>query len=207
MGASQRTIVKDVEEQTRRWKKRLGIAEHRVHTGKLAKYLEVWDLREGWTGSGYGRMHERSLREIAQQLKLSISSVASRYRSAFKTITGHEFTPHLWRRLLAPIKLSETFNDPAQVLSAPMRRRLTSPVRRPVPETTLGTKDQESRDVGIVESERPVRDDQQSTDFLIDLQDLYEQGLSDLEIAERLEHDVAEIEYIRSRYTEFKENH
>lgn len=206
MGASQRTITRDVEEQVRRWKERRGIGERRVHTSNLAKYLEVWDLREGWTGRGYDRREERTLAEIAQRLGISVSTVASRYRSAFQMITGHEFHPALWYRLVAPLKLSEIFNDAASILSAPMRRRRASPVRRPVPDTALNPREGDARDTGVVESESVICDDHRLTDFLIDLQDLRGRGFSDQEIAERFECGVEAIQYARDRLTELDES-
>jgi len=207
MGASQRTIVRDLEEQIRRWKQKRGITERRVHTGKLAKYLEIWDMREGWTGDGYDRTREEMLIEIAKQLKIPLSTVASRYRSAFKMITGHEFCPALWYRLLAPLKLSEVFNDPAQILSAPMRRRITSPIRRPVPETTLDSQVRGPGDVGTIEAESMICDDLRLTDFKIDLEELQERGLLEHEIAERLDCSVDTIKYVQNRFNEFGESH
>jgi hypothetical protein len=103
MGASQRTIAKDLGELVRRWKRKHSILERRVHTEKLQSYLDVWDQREGWVNGRYERSRERTFLEIARALKESPSSVASRYRSAFEMITGHAFSPRLWFRLYGPV--------------------------------------------------------------------------------------------------------
>ena len=48
-----RTILQAVELKVKEWKTQLGITEHRRRDDKLPDYLQVWDLREGWTGDGY----------------------------------------------------------------------------------------------------------------------------------------------------------
>jgi len=200
MGASQRTITKDVEEVTRRWKARREIPERRVHTKKLPEYLQVWDLREGWTGDGYDLGQEKTLRQIAKKLGVPIHTAWGRYQSAFELITGHSFTPELWSRLLAPLKLSKTLGDAATIASAPMRRRLRTSVRRDVPESVVRPPRDGSKDTGFVESRTMIVDPEI---FLIDLKDLLAKGLSDEQVAEKLEITEEVVRYARERFTEF----
>ena len=176
--ASQRSIQSSVEQFIRNWKTRRGIKERRVQVKKLASYLEVWDLFEGWSNASYQRCEEHSLREIATRLSESVSTIASRYRAAFEWITGHKFSPELWNRLLAPLKLSNIFQSPEDVLSAPMRRRLCSPVRRPVPDSVVSRPSTCDDDHGVVESGSTISDDIELVDLLLDVEELMSQVLS-----------------------------
>jgi hypothetical protein len=206
MGASQRTIVHDVEDFVRRWKRRHGITERRFHTEKLPLYLQVWDLREGWTGDRYDRAREQTLKQISRQFKVSVSTTASRYNSAFQLITGHDFSMDLWRRLLGPLKLSGLFVDAEAILAAPMRRRLASPIRREVPDSVVTPKVQRAHSTGLVENESARKDGGlESLEVLWDAEDLMARGLSDEEIAERLGVSLVEITYIRDRTEEFRQ--
>ena len=203
LGASQRTIVDDVENQVRRWKKRRGIGERRVHTDKLPLYLKVWDLREGWTGDAYDLSAEHSFREIATKLGEPVSRIAHRYRAGFQMITGHGFSPDLWRRLFGPLKLSTVFQDAELILSAPMRHHLSSPVRRPVPDSVVSSSSNDASTAGVVEQGSSCADDHEFVDQWLDAQELFAQGLSDEEIAERLECDLDTVAYFRGRFEEF----
>jgi hypothetical protein len=122
LGASKKSIVRDTEEQVRRWKKRRDLGSPKIHSGKINSYLKVWDLREDWTGAGYERGREHTFVAVARTLRSgSTSKVASCYRAAFKLITGHDFSPELWLRLFVPLKFSELLGDPVIVLSDPIR--------------------------------------------------------------------------------------
>ena len=211
LGASQRTIVQDVEQQVRRWKQRRGISERRVHTKKLQSYLDVWDRREGWTGYCYQRSREQSFIEISKEMKHKQSTVVNRYRSAFQMITGHEFLPDLWRRIFGPLKFSELLGDPAEILSAHVRHQLRSPVRRPVPDSVVTPNLNQDHTIGIVEQKSTIPHDPHNynkADLLIDLKDLIKEGLSDKEIAQKLDFGNLEdedIAYIRTRLAELGE--
>lgn len=206
LGASQRSIARDVEDQTRRWKERLGLGSSKLHTAKLDDYLRVWDLREGWIGSGYDRSRELTFAKVGRELKISsISTVANRYRSAFEMITGHRFTPELWWRLLGPLKASELLGGAAAAFSAPVLHHLRSPARRPVPDSRVSPRTDEDHPVGMAEAGSAIRDDIEQVDLLMDLQDLIGRGLSDEEIAHRLElKDPGAVAYFRSRAVEFR---
>jgi hypothetical protein len=85
--ASQNRIVQDLEVFIRRWKEQRGIPEHRTPITKFPEYLKVWDLREGWNDGSYEMGAEKSLSEVASELKQPKSSVANSYRAAFKRRT------------------------------------------------------------------------------------------------------------------------
>jgi hypothetical protein len=205
VGASQRGIARDIEDQVRRWKRRRGLASNKVHTSKLSKYLEVWDLREGWNGGGYNRSKELTFVDVGRRLKIcAISTVVNRYRSAFEMITGYTFKPDLWWRLFGPLKFSALCVDPSQTLSAPIQHRLKSPIGRPIPETRVSPTAHSPHLSGTVESGSAIGDDAEQRDLLIDLRDLIGRGLNDQEIARRLEiDDPLVVAYFRTRNDDF----
>jgi hypothetical protein len=205
-GASQRTIAADMEDQVQRWKTRRGLGSSNVHTAKLDKYLEVWDLREGWNGGAYDRSRELTFAEVGRRLKIKkISTVANRYRSAFQMITGHQFMPELWWRLFGPLKVSRLLGDPAAILSAPIRRHLRSPVRRPVPDSRISPQTDRTHAVGMAEAGSAIRDDIEHVDLLLDLQELIGRGLSDDEIARHLElSDPKVVAFVREQVDDFR---
>jgi hypothetical protein len=47
LGASQRSIVRDMEDQVRHSKAKRDLPSSKVHSASLDDYLKVWDLREG----------------------------------------------------------------------------------------------------------------------------------------------------------------
>lgn len=192
LGASQRVIVRDMEDQVRRWKFRRGIESSKVHTAKVAEYLKVWDLREGWTGAGYDRSRERPFDKIAKQFKKPLSTVASRYRMAFEFIVGQEYVPDVWWRVFGPMKFSRLFGNAKEVYSAKTRHNLQSPVHRPVPESVINptsnaTRKDTDRGSTVIERRSAVKHDFKYRDLLLDLKDLIARGLPDVEIARRLE--------------------
>jgi hypothetical protein len=205
MGASQRSIVRDMEDQVRLWQARRGIEPSKVQSAKLADYLEVWDLRERWTGSAYDASAEPTFADVAQRLGIaSISTVANRYKAAFAMITGHEFTPELWWRLFGPLKYSKLIGDPAAALSAPIRRHLRSPARRPAPDSRVSPASERPHDVGLVEAGSAVGDFTDAMNLFMDLEELIERGLGDEEIAEKLDlEDPGVVASARARIADF----
>ena len=200
----QRTIIHDMEKLVGQWKRRRGIGERRVHTRKFPLYFEVWDLREGWIDGRYHLSSEHSFVAIAQRLRKPISTVISRYRSAFELITGRSFSPSVWARLLGPLKLGESLQSAEQILSAPVRHRLRSPVRRPVPASVVNPVATKPSAASVTD-ERTTADDQEVRDFLLDLEGLIARGLPNDEIARRLECDVQTVEYMCQRHEEFRQ--
>jgi hypothetical protein len=88
LNAPQRVITAAVEQLVRQWKDKRGIGERCRRDDKLEEYLAVWDLREGWAGRQYDGSRERTLRQIAGQLGIPLSTAANRYRAAFRLIVG-----------------------------------------------------------------------------------------------------------------------
>ena len=205
MGASQRSIVRDIEEQVRLRKAKSGLGSSKVQTANLGNYLAAWDLREGWTGGGYDLAAELTFAKVASRLGLkSTSTAAHHYRSAFEMITGHPFSPELWWRLFGPLKYSQLLSDPAAILSAPMRRYLRSPAPRPVPDSRVSPAAVTPHGIGVVEAGSAVHDDFDAADLLIDLKYLINRGLADEEIAGKLDlADPGLIAQVRSRIADF----
>jgi hypothetical protein len=207
LGASQRSIERDMRCQIHAWKKKLSIGTCKVQAEKLSDYLAVWDLREGWTGSGYDRARVLTFKEVTERLKTgSISTTANRYRSAFEMITGHEFLPDLWWRVFGPLQFSTAAANPAAVSSAPLRRHFRSPAPRPVPDSTVSpvAQQHQSRASGLVESGAAVTDDFEWRDFVSDMRELIKKGFSDDLIAEKMElRDPRIVAAFRSRIADF----
>jgi hypothetical protein len=208
LGASLRSIVRDTQSQVRAWKKKRNIGTCKVHTEILTEYLRVWDMREGWMGSGYDRSRELSLAKVTTRLKTgAISTTANRYRSAFQMISGHKFSPELWWRLFGPLQFPELCVDSTAVLSAPLRRRLRSPVPRPAPESMVSPrrKEDESQASGVVECGATARDDVDLRILVMDLEELVDKGLSDEDIADKLElSDPRSVADFRSRIADLR---
>jgi len=206
MGASQRTTAQDVAAQVRRWKQRRGIDEKRVHTKKLASYLESWDLREGWTGKGYDSSQEKTFDEVARLQKKPLSTVVNRYRAAFQMVTGHQFSARLWIRLFGILRLGEPSASFAKRVKIQLGfdSETSSPVM--VPDSVVSSQSNESHGMGVVESGSAVESQTDYQDLVIDLQELFEKGLSDREIADRMEiPDLEIIADFRRRLDEFGE--
>jgi hypothetical protein len=203
--ASQRRIVEDIEEHVRRWKQRRGISERRVHVGKLADYLKIWDLREGWHDGAYNVDRENTFQQIARQIKASKSTVANGYRAAFQRLTGHEFRPDLWLLLMGPQKLPQLNNTGAQLWNARYRRLKTGGVTKPAPETRVQPRESEHGRTGLVESESATDDGQQLLDMLIDFETLIDRGLPDDQIATKLGLAELDVAYLRTRLAELSD--
>jgi hypothetical protein len=208
LGASQRSITRDLECQVRAWKKKRNIGTCKVQTEKLTEYLAVWDLREGWIGSGYDRSRGLTLAKVTTRLRTgAISTTSNRYRTAFRMITGHEFSPDLWWRLFGPLQFPEMSVDSTAVLSAPLRRRFRAPMPRPVPDSKVSPRrlTDESRASGIVEAGATVRDGIDWTTLKMDLEEQIDKGLSDEDIAEKLElADPRIVADLRSRIADLR---
>jgi len=197
LGASQRSIVRDLEDQVRRWKAKKGDESSKIHTAKLQDYLDVWDLREGWTGCGYDRSRESRLLAIAKNRKTSLSTIASRYRSAFELIVGHEFKPELWWRVFGPLKFSRIFGDSASHLSEGVRRHLRTPLPRQVPDSVVSGESDSARSNSTVEKGTAVGGDGAVRELILDLDELIGKDLSDTEIADRMDLDPETVGYYR----------
>jgi|GEM_PF-1509322 len=181
-----RAISEAMEELVRRWKEERGIPEHRRRDDKLVEYLRAWDLREGWSDGSYQSAAEKTFREISQDTRTPIQTVIDRYRTAFRYLSGHEYTPELWIRLVGPLKLSRHFANP-EAMRLLLRRPWRSPNLRPVTESVLlpGRKEYENR--AFLEGAGVSQSDIAVVDLSVDIDTLLDRGRSNSEIIEELE--------------------
>jgi hypothetical protein len=196
--ASLRALERDLPPAVSVWKDRPGQTEYRSHEACFEQFLRVWDLREGWSNGAYDNSKERMLREVAQELGISVSTVNNRYRSAFELITGHPYSPGTWLRVFGALKFSSDFTKAIGRVAA--RRPTRSPTRIDVPDSNLTPKDVS---VGVVELFTAVSEDREATDLSIDIEERINSGMSNLEIAADFEIEAsfaAEIEQIRRRF-------
>lgn len=184
--ASERQVAESLSTLLKQWKQERGLSEQRDRSDKYPEYLQVWDLREGWTDGGYDLTQEKSLKEVARELSLPVTTVANHYRRAFELITGHEYSRELWLRVFGLLKLSEWGGAAAGRMSS--RRPRQSPSRRDVPESVL----QSNRD-GDSDAATPVNqhsaeptfaESAEVCDLVLDIQERIDGGQSDEEIVE-----------------------
>jgi hypothetical protein len=186
INAPQRVVVQAVEELVRQWKEEAGIPERRRRDDKLEDYLTVWDLREGWATDHYDSAREKTLRQIAKQLQVSISTVANRYRSAFRLIIGREYTPERWARLLGFLKVAEWL-DPEELPRRTLLRPWRTPQPRPVPESVLQPSHADGESSHILNVAGISDNEIAHVDLVLDLKALLAQGKSNAEIRKVLE--------------------
>jgi hypothetical protein len=205
LDAPQRTITQALEQFVGRWKEEQGITERRRRDDKLDDYLAVWDLREGWQQDHYDSEQERTLRDIAGQLQLPVSTVANRYRSAFRLIVGRTYSSALWAHLLGCLKAYEWLDPeelPRRTLHRPWRNRQP----RPVPESVLKGPGAPEEAPGLLTTAAVSSSDQAFTELVLDIQALLEAGRSNTEIVAALEMTSPNaeevIEHLRQRHVD-----
>jgi hypothetical protein len=200
--APQRTIVAGVEELTRKWKEQRHIPEHRRHDKKLPEYLKVWDRREGWAGDHYDPSQETMLHEIAEELSLTVSTVRTRYQSAFRFIVGHDYRPELWMRLFGVFKISTLF-DPVALPRLATRRPVRTRQKRDIPESVLAPQQQDDELPDIIANQPAPQGEFEEAELVFDIHSLISQGRSDAEIQTELElKNTQLVEYFRLRHSE-----
>lgn len=197
----QRAIKEAIESLVRQGKKNTGMRENRRRDDKFKKYLEVWDLREGWQDGTYVGFAENKFREIAKKTHRPFTTLISQYRTAFRLLSGHDYTRELWIRLLGPLKLSRFYAG-----GLARHRPWKSPSPRPVSKSVLlpGRKEFESSEflkaAGVTSSQFLL------ADLAMDIENLLTRGLSDDAIYKQLElsdpGDRDLIAELRSRYEE-----
>jgi hypothetical protein len=181
VNAPQRVIEEAVITQVQQWKKERGLSERRRRDDKLEEYLAVWDLREGWCEDHYDLDREKTLRKIAQDQHISLSTVANRYSSAFRLIVGADYTPERWVRVIAAWKIA--FSDTEVSKAARVfRRPQRSPIRQPVPASRLVDASKE-----WLEQTGIAKDEIAMTDLFLDIRTLIDAGRTDEEIMQELE--------------------
>lgn len=135
--ASMRDITDALSSLLADWKSERGLSEQRVPSReKLKAYLEIWDLREGWDVGHYDRSRELTFQEIASQKNTSINTIHNQYRSAFRLITGHEYSVDNWCEVFGSLKLDKIFGNLGR---AGRLRPLIQKTRRDIPESVISS--------------------------------------------------------------------
>lgn len=202
--APQRQINAAVSKYMQQWKTQSGIAEHRRRDDKLATYLKVWDLREGWTSSGdYDVTKECTFKEIAKKLRCSVATVAGRYQCAFRFISGHAYAPDLWLKLFAVKKYFSSASTHARPLGRSIGRNqaVASGKPRGRKRAVAGAPE---RPLGLTHQAGKWDADGEFQLLLQDLRDLVNRGRSDAAIATELGLSVELVFAYRSRREEFE---
>lgn len=176
--ASGRQVSEAVTELLKEWKDERKLSEQRHRSDKYREYLDVWDSREGWNGSGYDLTQEQTYQSIASETEKDVPTVSNHYRAAFKLIIGHEYSPELWWRTMGAEK-SIRFDLVDSVVSK--NRPTKSPTRRPVPETKLGADIESVRQLTLNDSNQYSPED-----LSLDIRQLIAEEKSDAEIIQML---------------------
>jgi hypothetical protein len=201
--ASQRAITRDAERYARHWKSRRNLAERRIRTEKFSGYLQAWDVREGWLDGSYDPSRELKFVRVARKLRVPLSTVFNRYRSGFRLITGHEFSPVLWWRVCGILKLALASGQTGRFASRLGGQRTSSRHRPPVPDSVVSPPALAGRGEGVVASAAIQESHEADVDLRLDLTELINKRLSDDEIARRLDLPAAVVGEIRQRLAEF----
>lgn len=204
--APQRVILDAVEQLVRQWKQEGNISEKRRRDDKLDDYLTVWDLREGWAGDHYDGSREQTLRQIAREQGIPLSTAANRYRSAFRLITGRDYAPDLWARLLGLLKLTE-WADPVALPKLAARRPWRQQQPREISETVLQPAVAAEVGTSVLNTIGISPAEVGAVDLLLDIQHLLAQGRSNEEIATALELPYPEAGELIESYRERLDDH
>jgi hypothetical protein len=143
--------------------------KRRVATATLDRYLAVWDAREGFADGRYDHTAEKRFRDAAVSLRANIPTLQTRYRSAFRYIIGHEYSPELWTTLFVPLKMPSRWKTWRR--SKPRSKSVA-----PAEQTPSGQADAQCRD-----------DFRGATELQEDIQTLIRRGDTDEQIIAKLE--------------------
>jgi hypothetical protein len=176
--ASQRQVSDATADLLKHWREERQLRQQRDRSDKYIDYLSAWDAREGWIGGVYDNAFERTLADIAQEWKQSISTVENHYKSAFEMITGHPYSPELWCRFMAPLKLSELALSPVGDVSR--HRPLITRTSRPVPDSVVWSSSDESSS----RRKTATTTDSDVASLINEIHDLIDGGRSNEEIVE-----------------------
>ncbi len=159
----------------------------KIQPDKVDGYLKIWDLRVGWNGSGYERGRERTLQQIAEEVKKPVSTIFSGYEAAFGYISGHVYNPELWLQLFAFLKFHRALGY-ANGRGPGVKRWISSGSHEPIPSSVLSAGQRQS----FVEYTAVGTDDLNAAELETDIRDLIERGLTAEQIAARLHLDNIE---------------
>ena len=175
-----RAIVDDLESYVSGVKREHTIEETRRRFDKIGEYLQVWDQREGWNGSGYDFLSGQRLSEIAKSKKHRLRTISDRYRSAFEVITGHTYHPDLWFDLFGSLRFEKCIAKGHKLnFGRPLRERQL----RPVSESVLQPFCDAS---SLLETATGTTPDIEVSDLRMDIKNLVAAGKSDDQIATAL---------------------
>jgi hypothetical protein len=96
LDAPLRGISEQVVSIVKAEKGRRGLKEKRPRPDLVESYLQVWDVREGWSNGKYDGRQEKPLRLVAQQVQRHLRTVEAQYRQAFGLIVGTDYRPQEW---------------------------------------------------------------------------------------------------------------
>jgi len=192
VGASQNSFVEDAKRQFAIWRAKGGIESVKVQLSKVEEYLKIWDLREGWTGSGYERARERTIVQIARDRKKPVSTIFNGYRAAFGYIAGREYDPETWFQLFAFLKFRRAFGYLDSDAGPGVSRWLASYSDKPIPSSKLTPVGKQS----YVEYEATAADDGDAAQLETEIRDLLERGFTPEQVAANL--DLKSVELIRA---------
>lgn len=190
-----RGIDEDVKSIVKHWEE--GGVQVRRREEKFRDYLAVWDLLEGWTGDTYEATAEKRLRDVAQIRKQEVATIQNQHKSAFRYITGQEYTPELWSILFLPVKQCSRLASWRK--SKPRTNSVDS-----IPETRLRnrtTPDGWEAGAGILSNTPDPQsgDPQAWAEMAMDIKTLLEKGRTREEISTDLECPQALIDYFCDR--------
>jgi hypothetical protein len=201
-----RAIHASVKEFVKRHKEALGAKESRRRDDVVEDYLAAWDAREGWVegvydahakrwaGGRYDASKEKRLREMAVDFRKSVDTVRSRYESAFRIITGHDYDPDLWLVLFGPLKL------PVSKLAGWRKKHGRSAGLKTVTEAALYPPTSEGRRRGGLDGLPGAGADELAyVDVKMDIEGLAREGKTEAEIAASLEVEPAVVRWFLGR--------
>lgn len=179
-----REIEKELKPLLDRWREERDIKGGRNRSDKNDDYLQVWDLREGWSKGEYHNDRELMLKEVAKTVGRKPSNVNKQYRMAFQLITGHEYSRPMWLSFMGILKLSKIASGESGRISRHLP--LASSSRRDVPDSVVtpsGSSQSMTQQVASGDGVSEIL----MTDAVLDIESLVKKGKSDEEIFDALE--------------------
>jgi len=177
-------IEKELKALLDRWRKERNIKSGRNRSDKHADYLQVWDLREGWSKGEYHNDREMTLKEVAKKVRRDLPNVHKQYKMAFQLITGHEYSRSMWLRFMGILKLSKIASGKSGRISRHLP--LAPPSPRDVPDSVVTPPGTSQSMIQQLASGHSVSEILWS-DAVMDIETLVDKGKSNEEILADLE--------------------